>query len=230
MNAAAAFSAEDKVSSAPSFLGVADTLFCKLFNRVLSDYPVAGERLSRHVGKSLDLAVGPMQGPIRARLRVTAEGRFEPRGQSGAGGERGEVNEAAGALVMRIPLPALRALATKDPEAYSRIQFEGDSEFAQTLSIISRNVEWDIEHDLSRALGGGHAAEIIAHRLVGAATGLAVWKDEASQRLLENLAEYLTHERDAFVTSAELESFRLDNENLRDAVARLEARVKLLGG
>jgi ubiquinone biosynthesis protein UbiJ len=42
------------------------------------------------------------------------------------------------------------------------------------------------------------------------------------------VAEYLVHEREAFITKDQLEQLARDNEVLRDDVARLEARVNLL--
>jgi ubiquinone biosynthesis protein UbiJ len=51
------------------------------------------------------------------------------------------------------------------------------------------------------------------------------WRIDVQRRLAENVAEYLTHERDAFATEEELDLLRRDNQTLRDDVARLEARL-----
>jgi ubiquinone biosynthesis protein UbiJ len=99
---------------------------------------------------------------------------------------------------------------------------------AHTLSTVARSVEWDVEEDLSRLLGSGKFGDIVSHRIVGTAKSLASWRDEAGQRFTENVAEYLVHERDAFITAEDLEQLTRDNETLRDDVARLEARVALI--
>ncbi|MCA3054261.1 MAG: SCP2 domain-containing protein, partial [Rhodocyclaceae bacterium] len=112
--------------------------------------------------------------------------------------------------------------------AFRQVAFEGDSELAHVLSTVARGVEWDIEEDLSRLLGGGKLADIVSHRVVGTTKSIADWRDEAGQRFTENVAEYLVHEREAFITKDQLEQMTRDNEMLRDDVARLEARLNLL--
>lgn len=99
---------------------------------------------------------------------------------------------------------------------------------AQMLSTFARNLEWDIEEDLSQLLGGSTMADALSHRVVGSAKSLASWRAEASQRLTENVAEYLIHERQAFITLDALSAFARDCETLRDDVARLEARLQQL--
>ncbi len=183
----------------------------KLINRVLSDYPMARERLAVHADARVDVVVGS----IEIAVRITREGSVEPVGEGAA----------PAAVSFRIPLSSLPGLLRKDAAAYRDIAFDGDSELAHVLSTVARAVEWDIEEDLSRLLGGGTAADIVAHRLVDTAASLAQWRAEAGQRFTENVAEYLIHERDAFITKDDLEQFARDNETLRDDVARLDARV-----
>jgi ubiquinone biosynthesis protein UbiJ len=189
----------------------------KLINRVLSDYPLARERLRPHALAHVAVHVGP----VGVALRITPHGNVEAVGDGG-------VNEPAPKVVFRIPIIALGGLLRKDPDAFREVAFEGDSELAQLLSVIARSVEWDIEEDLSRLLGGGKLGDIISHRVVGTSKSIAQWRDEAGQRFTENLAEYLVHEREALITKDQLEQMTRDNEMLRDDVARLEARLHLL--
>ncbi len=186
----------------------------KIINRVLADYPLARERLAVHRHKRVDVALGL----VTVSIRVTPTGTVEAVGESSAVSD----------VVFRVPLAALPKLLRKDESAYREIAFEGDSEFAHTLSLIARQVDWDIEEDLSRLLGGGATAGIVAHRVVGSAKSVAAFRDEAGRRLTENVAEYLVHERNAFITKDVLEMFARDNERLRDDVARVEARVARL--
>jgi ubiquinone biosynthesis accessory factor UbiJ len=183
----------------------------KLFNRVLSDYPAARERLRAHAGKS----IGAQVGPVTTQMRVTAAGEMEITG-SGAGGG---VNVAPD-VAFQIPLSLLPALLRGDENAFSAVAFSGDSELASTLSTIARNVEWDVEEDLSKVVG-----DTVAHRVIGTAKAGRVWQRDAGERLTENVAEYLTEERRAFITKNELEVLARSNESLRDAIARLEARI-----
>jgi len=205
------------VNSLPKFpAAAANAAASKLVNRVLSDYPMARERLTRHAQSRVDVHIGP----ISAALRITPQGGVEPVGD----------NAALAKVVFTVPLSALPGLLRKDANAYREMAFEGDSELAHALSTVARGVEWDIEEDLSRLLGGGKFGDIVSHGLVGNAKSLKAWGDEAGQRFSENVAEYLIHERDAFITKDDLEKFARDNETLRDDVARLEARVKLMRG
>ena len=138
------------------------------------------------------------------------------------------MTSATAKVEFRIPITALSGLLRKDPYAFRQVAFEGDSELAHVLSTVARGVEWDIEEDLSRLLGGGKLGDIISHRVVGTINSIAEWRDEAGQRFTENVAEYLVHEREAFITRDQLEQMARDNEMLRDDVARLEARLNLL--
>jgi ubiquinone biosynthesis accessory factor UbiJ len=120
----------------------------------------------------------------------------------------------------------------KDESAYREVKFEGDSEFAHTLSSLARELDWDIEEELAELLrnvvGDRGAADIIAHRVGGSVNALRSFRDEAGTRFTENLYEYLVHEKNAFVTKDDLESHARDNENLRDDVARMEARLAIV--
>jgi ubiquinone biosynthesis accessory factor UbiJ len=190
----------------------------KFLNRVLSDYPMARDSLKPHSGKSITAEVGP----IVSCIRVSAHGEFEMVGDSGnapppAGGL---LRKAAPDVAFRIPLRLLPRLARGDESAFSEVVFEGDSEFASVLSSIARNVEWDVEEDLSRVVG-----DIGANRIVGGAGAARQWSSDAEARLMANVAEYLTEEKRAFVTKRDFETLTTDNENLRDAIARFEAKL-----
>jgi ubiquinone biosynthesis accessory factor UbiJ len=195
--------------------GPASLALAKLLNRVLSDYPLAGERLAEHALARIDVNVGP----ISAALRIAPSGYVEPAGVG---------TDEVATVSFHIPLTTLPQLLKKDAAAYQQIAVSGDSELAQLLSSIARNVEWDVEEDLSQLFGGGAAADIVSHRIVSTAKSFAEWREDAAQRLSENVAEYLVHERNAFVDQAELAQLVNDNQTLRDDVARLEARLNLL--
>ncbi|MEO8383593.1 MAG: hypothetical protein ABI583_00015 [Betaproteobacteria bacterium] len=186
----------------------------RFVNRVLSDYPAACERLRTHQGKGIAVQVGP----IKTVMRISPGGEFE------LVGDTGDTLEVVADVSMVIPPSVLPGLAAKDPEAMSKIAFSGDSELAATLADIARNVEWDIEADLSRVVG-----DVVAHRVVETAQRARAWRDEAGERLSANVAEYLTEERRAFISSRELEVLARQNETLRDDIARLDARLSKLG-
>jgi ubiquinone biosynthesis protein UbiJ len=179
----------------------------KLFNRVLSDYPMAREQLAAHAGKVVAASVGP----IDSRVRVTADGATEMIGEGA---------DIQPDVSFQIPLSLLPRLARKEEAAFREVVFTGDSEFAALLARLAREVEWDIEEDLSKWIG-----DIAAHRVVDTVKRTHEWRVDATERLTENVAEYLTEEKRAFMTKHDLETLARANETLRDDVARLEARV-----
>ena len=181
----------------------------RFFNRVLSDYPAARHRLSAHDGK----VVAAQVGPAAMRMRVTADGEMELVGNAGTPTPDADVS-------LTVPLSLLPRLVNKDESALAQIVFTGDSELAATLSDIARNVDWDVEADLSRVVG-----DVAAHRMVESAQRAHAWQTDASQRFTANVAEYLTEERQAFIATRELETLARQNETLRDDIARLDARV-----
>lgn len=185
----------------------------KFFNRVLADYPLARERLRSHTGKHIGASVGP----VTTTLRVTAAGDVEMVGEKGVGAN------TAPDVAFQIPLSLLPSLVRGDESAFSRVAFTGDSEFASTLATIARHVEWDVEEDLSKVVG-----DIAAHRAVSTLKNAATWQQDASKRVTENVAEYLTEERRAFITESDLETLARANETLRDDIARLDARIAQL--
>lgn len=191
----------------------------KFFNRVLSDYPAARVRLAAHQGK----LVAAQVGPIATRMRITATGEMELVGATGNSGDTGDATRQSPDVSFILPLSLLPGLATQDASAFSQIAFTGDSELAATLSDIARNVEWDVEADLSRVVG-----DVAAHRIVDTAQRADGWRRDAGQRFTANVAEYLTEERRAFVTTREIEELAQQNETLRDDIARLDARLAKL--
>lgn len=198
----------------------------KFLNHVLADYPLARDLLKADTGKTIEATVGLAS----VRLRVSQNGDFELVGKTKSAPYN--VPDAApevpllvtlGAspdVAFRIPANLLPRLASGDESAFSEVVFEGNSEFASTLSSIARNINWDVEEDLSQVIG-----DMAARRIVGSASATRLFIRGAESRLLANVAEYLTEEKRAFTSKRELESLASENENLRDALARLEAKI-----
>ncbi len=180
-------------------------------NRVLSDYPAAKKQLATAAGKVVLVRVGALS----MRLTFTGDGKLAPVGDS--------TLDADIDLTISIPIAALPGLAAKTAHAFNQIKFDGDSELAATLSDIARNVEWDSEADLARWVG-----VVAAQRIAGGAKGARAWGKDAAARLAANMAEYLVEEKHAFVSRRTLETFTQENEQLRDDLARLAARLDKL--
>ena len=187
---------------------------------------MAREKLQPHAGKTVQVEIGAMA----IVLRIAPDGNVE---MVGSGSHASDENASVAAPVNEfnvthdvsfiVPLKLVPRLAAGDEAAFSEIIFSGDSEFASTLSTVARNVNWDVEEDLSKFVG-----DIAAHRMVNTAKSFSAWQADAKTRLSENVAEYLTEEKRAFITTRELANLAGQNETLRDDVARLEARLKML--
>ncbi len=98
---------------------------------------------------------------------------------------------------------------------------EGSAEFATELAYVLKNLRWDFEEDLSRAVG-----DIAAHRIAGGFAAFADWQKEAAARFAENIGVYVTAEAPLLVAHADHETFPDDVAALRSAVERAERRVE----
>ncbi|HEX4859476.1 MAG TPA: hypothetical protein VFV17_10690 [Usitatibacteraceae bacterium] len=179
-------------------------------NRVLGDYPGARQRLAGHAGKTLDIA----SGPLAFALRIGAQGLAEPVGEG---------SEQTPALTLRIDPADWPALAREGSGAWQRVQATGDSELAQLIGELARELRWDYEEDLSHWIG-----DVAAHRVAGSLRDAVQWQRDSRDRLVDALAEGLTEETRAFITRDEAEAQHRAIEALRDDTARLEARLNRL--
>jgi ubiquinone biosynthesis accessory factor UbiJ len=181
----------------------------RAINHVLRSAPLAMERLAKHAGRTARFNVGPLS------LSFTVQ----PSGEVAAASA-----EATRDLDVTIPPFALPKLAARDEGAWSGVRIEGDAQFAHDVSFIARNLDWDLEEDLSRVVG-----DIAAHRIVSTARSLHRWGREAGQRLAQGAAEYWTEESPLIASRVKVAGFGQDVAELRDAVERLEQRIAKLG-
>lgn len=97
----------------------------------------------------------------------------------------------------------------------------GSAEVADTLGFVLRNLRWDFEEDLSRAIG-----DVAAHRIAQGVRGVAAWQADAVRRAAENVAEYLREEQGSLKGRAAVSGFAAAVDELRDDLARLEKRIE----
>ncbi|HXZ54838.1 MAG TPA: sterol-binding protein [Burkholderiales bacterium] len=178
-------------------------------NHLLSQQPLAAERLRGFAGKSIEIRCPPFP---RLHLTVLENGMLE-RSQDGA----------ESALVVKFKPAALPLLIARDETARGQIEIEGPADLAAAVDALFREISWDYEEDLSRVFG-----DVVAHRLATGGKAFVAWHGEALKRLAENLAEYWADERPLLVRPADAERFRADSDALRNEVARLEERIERL--
>lgn len=177
-------------------------------NHVLRSAPLAMERLRRHAGRTAEFRVGP----VRFALTVQTTGDVTPA-----------LEQAPRDLRVRVSPFLLPRLALGEEAAFREIEMEGDMELAQEISYLARNLDWDVEEDLSKAVG-----DIAAHRLVSAGRALSRWTREAALRTAQGAAEYWTEESPLIASRVKVAGFVEDVSRLRDGVERLEKRIERL--
>lgn len=197
----------------PSFLSpqrALTTSAVATINHLLADEAWARDSLRRHAGK---LAVIDT-GHLALRLRVAADGLLE------AGDP-----EAVPNVTIHVKLADLPLIAQNRERAFSYVRIEGDAEFANTISQLSRGLRWEPEHDLERVFG-----PIGAHRLAGGARSVVANVNATGRRLAENLAEFLVEERPVLSRPGDVAAFGADVVRLRDDVERTAKRIARLEG
>ncbi|HLS87110.1 MAG TPA: hypothetical protein VK043_12510 [Burkholderiales bacterium] len=144
---------------------------------------------------------------------MQADGRVEAAGE-----------DEAPSLVVTAKPEAPAALLRGEEHLLRAIEVSGDSRFADAVLHLVRHLRWDFEDDLARLVG-----DIAAYRIAEGLRGLFAWQRDTARRLAESATAYVADERGLVVRRAEHEHFAAEVARLRDAVERLEQRVRLLG-
>jgi ubiquinone biosynthesis accessory factor UbiJ len=103
------------------------------------------------------------------------------------------------------------------------IQVSGDMEFAKQFNELFANLEIDWEEQLSRIIG-----DTFAYPLAYFLKTLSQWAKQSVASFGQNLSEYLQAEAAYLVSEEELQIFFSEVDDLRDDLARLEARLARL--
>ncbi|MCG6877088.1 MAG: hypothetical protein LJE97_18515 [Betaproteobacteria bacterium] len=177
-------------------------------NHLLAREQWARDRLVPFSGRRACFRLVPLPDLV---LEIDASGHVEPC-----------VAEDV-ALTLTIPPMALPRILARDESALREVRLEGDAGLANAVLFLFRNLRWDVEEDLSRVVG-----DVAAHRMAGAAREIGVWQRQGAERLGQNVAEYLKDEVGLLVHPHEVETFGRQVDEVRDAVERLEKRIRRL--
>ena len=184
-----------------------DLALLQALNHLLAAAPWARAKLAPFAGKRARLVLGPL--PLE--FRIAPDGTLESLG--------------TGEPAVEIVLPATAPLALfEGREAMMRsARISGAADFAEALGFVLRNLDWDVEEDLSRIVG-----DIAAHRLVRTAGDFAAARTEAARRLAENVGEYLRYEQPPGIDKAALAAFAGKVDAVRQEADDLERRLATL--
>ncbi len=177
-------------------------------NHLLAQEPWARQELQRHAGKVAVIDAGS----AALRLRVTADGYLQPA----------PADEAA-RVTIRVQLSDLPLILQNRERAFSYVRIEGDAEFANAISSLSKSLRWEAEHDLEKVLGPIAAVRAVS----GVRAALAAAK-AGHQKLAENVAEFLLEEKQVLVRPQTVEAFSAEVSRLRDDVERSAKRLAKL--
>ena len=177
-------------------------------NHLLAQEPWARQELQRHAGKIACIDAGS----AALRLRVTADGYLEAA----------PVDEAA-RVTIRVKLSDLPLIAQNRERAFSYVQIEGDAEFANAISNLSKTLRWEAEHDLEKVIG-----PVAAVRAVSSAKAAFEAVKTGHQKLAENVAEFLLDEKQVLVRPETVQAYSADVTRLRDDVERAAKRLAKL--
>ncbi len=177
-----------------------------VINHLLAQQPWASRQLALHAGKQACIDVGA----FALLLRVTGDGMVEAAPP-----------DAASNVTIRLKLADLPLILQNPARAFSYVNIDGDAEFANAISQLSKSLRWDAEHDLEAIVG-----QIAARRIVTGAKAGVDAVVSGQQKLAENLVEYLQEEQHLLVRPGSVDAFALDVVRLRDDVERAIKRVE----
>lgn len=180
-------------------------------NHLLAQEPWARRELMPHAGKVACVAC--VDAPsVAVRLRVGADGMLAVAGA-----------DAPASVTIHVKLADLPLIAQNRERAFSYVRIEGDAEFANCLSSLSKSLRWEAEHDLEKVVGPVAAVRMVA----GARAAFAAVKS-GHQKLAENVAEFLAEERPVLLRPAVVADFSSGVTRLRDDVERAAKRIAKL--
>jgi ubiquinone biosynthesis accessory factor UbiJ len=187
----------------------------KLLNRGLPRSVRARQLCAELSGRSLAVVIRDI-----TRLRVTSTGltltvSVEPRATACTA----DATLSGGAL-------GLLALAGDSAPAVlqrGEVTIDGDAEVAEKFRELLQRLRPDGEEELSLLLG-----DVAAHQLARLGSAALRWTVKSADTTLENLSEYLGHERGDLVSRNEGEQFLRGVDAVREGVDRLQARLEQL--
>jgi ubiquinone biosynthesis accessory factor UbiJ len=198
----------------------------KLLNRGLPRSPRARQLCASLAGKSVSIAVRDLG---RMRLSSTGDTLNLALGERGAAGATpasvATTPASADATLTGGPL-SLLALGGEGAQAVLQrgdVRVDGDTEVAEKFRELLQLLQPDLEEELALLIG-----DVPAHQLARCARLARRSLRRAAATTLENLAEYLGHERADLVSRNEGEQFLRGVDTVREGVDRLEARLELL--
>ena len=177
-------------------------------NHLLAQEPWARQQLAVHAGKLACIDTGA----VALRLRVDNAGMLEAAPA-----------DMPANVTIRVKLSDVPLILQNRERAFSYVKIEGDAEFANAISQLSKGLRWEAEHDLEKVVG-----PMLATRLVAGAKDAAAFVRTGQQKLAENVAEYFLDEQPMLIRPSTLQEYSAGVTRVRDDVERLAKRLARL--
>ena len=177
-------------------------------NHLLAQGPWARQQLAVHAGKLACIDTGA----VALRLRVDSAGMLEAAPA-----------DMPANVTIRVRLSDVPLILQNRERAFSYVKIEGDAEFANAISQLSKGLRWEAEHDLEKVVG-----PMLATRLVAGAKDAAAFVRTGQQKLAENVAEYFLDEQPMLIRPSTLQEYSAGVTRVRDDVERLAKRLARL--
>ena len=183
---------------------IAEGFVERSLNHLLRQTPGAAEALVRHAGASVrfDLTLAQLD------FRIAEDGCFS----EAVVDTPDAVIRPTPALVARLPFFGRDALRLAD--------YSGDAALLATLDRVFRQLDWDVEADLTPWVG-----DAAAHRLHALGRDALAGVAQAFSALGHTAGEYVVEEAELMARGVDVARFNREVDTLADDVARLEARL-----
>lgn len=132
--------------------------------------------------------------------------------------------QAETTLTVLVKPEILAALLRGEEHVLRAVEVSGDPRFADAVLHLVRHLRWDFEADFAGLFG-----DIAGYRMAEGLRAFVGWQRDAARRLAESAAAYATDEKGLLVRRQEHEGFAAEVAGLRDALDRLEHRMRRLG-
>ena len=186
-------------------------------NRSIGNQSQAQALLRRLDGKSLQLDIHGLPG-----VRAAACGaRLALLRADGAGADDSPADATISGSAMA--LLGMMSGSAPRPAQGGSVQVRGDAEVAALYRELFALARPDPEEEVARLLG-----DVPARRLGNLARAAGSWLRGAGRTAGENVAEYLTEESRDVAGRTELEEFVRGVDEAREALDRLDARLRRL--
>lgn len=191
----------------PSRVNMLEERLLSVLNHLLAQNTWALSRLAPFSGRTGRISVGKFS----LSFVISEDGRL-----ASYSGVEHEVS-------IFLPPDTLASLISRPGAVMTKVQVTGFVELAETLGSVFRHLRWDLGSDLAGVVG-----EIAAERLVKGGASLVAQLAKTGDSLSRALAEYLAYETSILASKPDDEKLLWAIEEQRDAVDRLEARVRIL--